>query len=181
MFFGRFASGDIVMKSGEHRDEIAKQQGAIALEMEGAGVWGRVPCIIVKGVCDYADSHKDKAWQWFAAATAASVAQALVEHHTQSMLNSEQDRPGQLAHRAGAVKSFAYPPRRRGQRGFCYRCDQRSHKLPGCYSREDTVWKGRVNRKDEDRCINCGASDHWWDLCDWEDLLKRRKSYCKDR
>lgn len=63
------------MKSIEHRDKIARQHGITAFEMEGAGVWEqRLPCIIVNGVCDYADSYKDKAWQRFAAATAASVA-----------------------------------------------------------------------------------------------------------
>lgn len=57
----------------------------MAFEMEGAGVWGEVPCIVIKGVCGYADSYKIKTWQTFAAATAASVARAIVEHHCQSM------------------------------------------------------------------------------------------------
>ncbi|KAF7558138.1 hypothetical protein G7Z17_g6 [Cylindrodendrum hubeiense] len=105
VFFGPFASGDQVMKSAEHRDEIAKKFGVMAFEMEGVGVWGQAPCIIVKGVCDYADSHKDKVWQPFAAATAASVARALVEYHTKSLLADEEDRPEQLAHRVDAVTS----------------------------------------------------------------------------
>lgn len=36
---GAMASGDTVMKSGEDRDRIAKQEDIIAFEMEGAGVW----------------------------------------------------------------------------------------------------------------------------------------------
>ena len=28
--------------------------------MEGAGDWDEMPCIVVKGVCDYADCHKHK-------------------------------------------------------------------------------------------------------------------------
>ncbi|KAK6215748.1 pfs domain-containing protein [Colletotrichum tabaci] len=60
VFVGDVASGDTVMKSGEHRDNLAKELGVIALEMEGAGVWDQIPCIVVKGVCDYADSHKNK-------------------------------------------------------------------------------------------------------------------------
>ncbi|KAH6986907.1 nucleoside phosphorylase domain-containing protein [Ilyonectria destructans] len=79
VFFGRFASGDTVMKSAEHRDKIAKRHGVMAFEMEGAGVWEQqLPCMIVKGACDYADSHKNKAWHRFAAATAASAARALI-------------------------------------------------------------------------------------------------------
>ncbi|KAL6886899.1 nucleoside phosphorylase domain-containing protein [Trichoderma evansii] len=82
IFIGYVASGDTVMKSGEHRDQIAKQQNIIAFEMEGAGVWDEVPCIIVKGVCDYADSHKNKMWQPFAAATAASVLKAMLRRYS---------------------------------------------------------------------------------------------------
>ncbi|KAK3935015.1 nucleoside phosphorylase domain-containing protein [Diplogelasinospora grovesii] len=82
IFIGRIASGDTVMKSGEHRDQIAKQQSVIAFEMEGAGAWDEIPCIAVKGICDYADSHKHKAWQPFAAATAAAVMRAVLERYT---------------------------------------------------------------------------------------------------
>ncbi|KAI0410230.1 purine and uridine phosphorylase [Xylaria grammica] len=78
IFIGRIASGDTVMKSGEHRDQLANQYNVIAFEMEGAGAWDEVPCIIIKGICDYADSHKNKQWQPFAAATAASVMKAVL-------------------------------------------------------------------------------------------------------
>ncbi|KAK2035903.1 purine and uridine phosphorylase [Colletotrichum somersetense] len=78
---GCIGSGDTVMKSGEHRDQVAAKNGIVAFEMEGAGVWEEMPCIIVKGVCDYADSHKNKLWQDFAAAMAASATKALVERY----------------------------------------------------------------------------------------------------
>ncbi|PTB65209.1 purine and uridine phosphorylase [Trichoderma citrinoviride] len=78
---GAVASGDTVLKSGEDRDRIAKKEGVIAFEMEGAGIWEEIPCIIVKGVCDYADSHKNKKWQDFAAATAAAAAKALLHRY----------------------------------------------------------------------------------------------------
>ncbi|KAL2835972.1 hypothetical protein BJY01DRAFT_258807 [Aspergillus pseudoustus] len=78
VFVGAFGSGDTVLKSGEDRDRLARQHGLMAFEMEGAGMWEVVPCIVIKGVCDYADSHKDKSWQDFAAATAASVTKAVI-------------------------------------------------------------------------------------------------------
>ncbi|KAI1302935.1 nucleoside phosphorylase domain-containing protein [Xylaria venustula] len=77
--FGAYASGDRVMKSGEHRDQIADREKVIAFEMEGAGVWEIFPCIIIKGVCDYADSHKNKKWQDYAAITAAASLKAFLE------------------------------------------------------------------------------------------------------
>ncbi|KAL7904648.1 hypothetical protein GGI35DRAFT_489723 [Trichoderma velutinum] len=82
IFIGRVASADTVMKSGDHRDQIAKQHNIIAFEMEGAGVWDECPCIVVKGICDYADSHKNKIWQPFAAATAAAAVKAMLTRYT---------------------------------------------------------------------------------------------------
>ncbi|KAL2844078.1 hypothetical protein BJY01DRAFT_248323 [Aspergillus pseudoustus] len=70
---GKMGSGDTVMKSGTHRDEIAKRDAIIAFEMEGAGVYAYFPSLVIKGVCDYADSHKNKQWQNYAAATAAAL------------------------------------------------------------------------------------------------------------
>lgn len=75
---GTIASANTVMKSGEHRDKLVEMENVIGFEMEGAGVWDNLPCIIVKGVCDYADSHKNKKWQDYAAATAASCAKAFL-------------------------------------------------------------------------------------------------------
>jgi len=76
--YGLIASGDTVMKSAEHRDAIATKDNVIAFEMEGAGVWENLPCVVVKGVCDYADSHKHKGWQNYAAATAAAYMKAFL-------------------------------------------------------------------------------------------------------
>lgn len=76
--FGLIASGDTVMKSGEDRDALARREEIIAFEMEGAGAWDNLPCVVIKGACDYADSHKTKAWQRYAAATAAACAKAFL-------------------------------------------------------------------------------------------------------
>ncbi|PGH16432.1 hypothetical protein AJ79_01763 [Helicocarpus griseus UAMH5409] len=79
--FGLVASGDTVLKSGEDRDAIASRDDVIAFEMEGAGVWEIFPAVLViKGVCDYADSHKNKRWQRYAAATAAAVTKCFLEN-----------------------------------------------------------------------------------------------------
>lgn len=76
--FGLMASGDSVMKSGEDRDREVEVRDTVAFEMEGAGVWDILPCIVIKGACDYADSHKSKVWQRYAAATAAACAKAFL-------------------------------------------------------------------------------------------------------
>lgn len=75
---GTIGCASRVMKSGHHRDTLAREEGIIAVEMEGAGVWRHGQSIIIKGVCDYADSHKSKIWQRYAAATAAACTKALL-------------------------------------------------------------------------------------------------------
>ena len=82
--FGLFASGDAVMKSAQHRDEIVRQTEVIGFEMEAAGTWQIIPTIVVKAACDYADSHKNKNWQGYAALASAACAKALLEEWSAS-------------------------------------------------------------------------------------------------
>ncbi|GAB7336893.1 hypothetical protein MBLNU13_g00812t2 [Cladosporium sp. NU13] len=77
--FGRYASGNAVMKSGHRRDLLIREEGAIGFEMEGAGAWEVFGTIVVKGVVDYADSHKNKKWRGYPAARAALCAAAMIE------------------------------------------------------------------------------------------------------
>ena len=77
--FGNFASRDTVMKSGVDRDDLASQEGIIAFKMESAGVWDSLPTVVVKGVADYADSHKNDDFHKYAAATAACVMKAVLK------------------------------------------------------------------------------------------------------
>ncbi|KAI5460664.1 hypothetical protein BGZ63DRAFT_488662 [Mariannaea sp. PMI_226] len=85
---GLIASGDTVMKSGERRDNIARDEGIIGFEMEGAGMWDTFPCLVIKGACDYADSHKTKVWQRYASATAAACTKAFLEYWVPSVTKS---------------------------------------------------------------------------------------------
>lgn len=78
--FGKFASGDSVIKSGEDRDQLTARTGAIGFEMESVGVWDTFPCVVIKGVSDYADSHKNDDWHHFAAASAAACTKAFLQY-----------------------------------------------------------------------------------------------------
>ncbi|KAM0547328.1 hypothetical protein ACHAPJ_010464 [Fusarium lateritium] len=75
--YGAIASGNQVIKNSKIRDQLGKQLGALCFEMEAAGLQD-FPCIVIRGVCDYADSHKNKMWQEYAAATAAAFAKELL-------------------------------------------------------------------------------------------------------
>ncbi|KAI2966230.1 hypothetical protein CBS147323_5451 [Aspergillus niger] len=94
--FGRLASGDTVMCSAKDRDKIAKREGVLGFEMEAAGVWDSVPCILIKGVSDYADSHKNDTWQYYAAASAAACMRALLDQ-TPILNATSSAGPGQAA------------------------------------------------------------------------------------
>ena len=76
---GTIASGNSVIKDAAERDNISKDLGGIlCFETEAAGLMDGFPCLVIRGICDYADSHKNKQWQRFAAATAAAYAKMLV-------------------------------------------------------------------------------------------------------
>jgi nucleoside phosphorylase len=77
--YGLIASGNQVMRDAVTRDSIARQlEGVLCFEMEAAGLMDQFPCLVVRGICDYADSHKSKRWQAYAAATAAAYAKELL-------------------------------------------------------------------------------------------------------
>jgi hypothetical protein len=76
--YGLVASGNNVMKDGGTRDRLAKELGILCFEMEAAGLMDHFPCLVVRGICDYADSHKNEQWQGYAAATAAAYAKELL-------------------------------------------------------------------------------------------------------
>ncbi|KAL3584451.1 hypothetical protein FPOAC2_14231 [Fusarium poae] len=76
--YGTIASGNQVMRDGIQRDNIARQLDAICFEMEAAGLMDILPCLPIRGICDYSDSHKNKEWQKYAAAAAAAYARELV-------------------------------------------------------------------------------------------------------
>lgn len=72
VFYGLVASGGMLLKDAAERDAFAQQYGAICFEMEAAGVLDILPCVVIRGVCDYADSHKNDHWQGYAAMVAAA-------------------------------------------------------------------------------------------------------------
>ncbi|KAK3614910.1 hypothetical protein LTR22_027630 [Elasticomyces elasticus] len=75
--YGNIASGDEVMKDVATRDRIAREEGILCFEMEAAGLMDSFPCVVIRPICDYADSHKNKQWQPYAAATAACYCKEL--------------------------------------------------------------------------------------------------------
>lgn len=81
---GTIASGEKVIKDGNERDDLARQYGILCFEMEAAGVLTDFPCMVIRGISDYCDSHKNDMWHGYAAAAAAAYARQLFFHIPQA-------------------------------------------------------------------------------------------------
>jgi nucleoside phosphorylase len=76
--YGTIGSVNQVVKDAATRDQLREDLGVLCVEMEAAGLMDDFPCLVIRGICDYADSHKNDRWQPYAAATAAAYAKELL-------------------------------------------------------------------------------------------------------
>ncbi|KAM0452518.1 hypothetical protein ACHAPV_009553, partial [Trichoderma viride] len=76
--YGLIASANQLMKNALHRDSLAAEKDVLCFEMEAAGLMNHFPCLVIRGICDYSDSHKSKEWQGYAAMIAAAYAKDLL-------------------------------------------------------------------------------------------------------
>ncbi|KAH8659428.1 hypothetical protein BGZ61DRAFT_433523, partial [Ilyonectria robusta] len=76
--YGLIASSNRLMKNALTRDALAAKKGVLCFEMEAAGLMNHFPFLVIRGICDYSDSHKNKEWQGYAAMTAAAYAKDLL-------------------------------------------------------------------------------------------------------
>ncbi|PKY06683.1 hypothetical protein P168DRAFT_232537 [Aspergillus campestris IBT 28561] len=128
--YGLIASGNQVMRSAETRDRLSKEHNVLCFEMEGAGIMNNFPCLVIRGICDYADSHKNKQWQNYAAATAAAYAKLLLSR----VRTPDVDSPVEVR----GSGSPCYPSRKRPPSpGATFAQDQRPAKR--------TDWTGNYN------------------------------------
>ncbi|OQE34391.1 hypothetical protein PENCOP_c018G09018 [Penicillium coprophilum] len=78
--YGPIGSADIVLIDANERDRLSEKFNLLGFEMESAGIClAKLPILPVRGICDYADSHKSKQWQGYAAAVAAVYARCLLQ------------------------------------------------------------------------------------------------------
>ncbi|CBF78331.1 hypothetical protein AN8611.2 [Aspergillus nidulans FGSC A4] len=81
IFYGLIASGNRVIKNGLKRDILAQEAGgAICFDMEAAGLMNDFQCVVVRGIANYCDSHKNDEWNGYAAAAAAAVAKEMLTY-----------------------------------------------------------------------------------------------------
>ncbi|KAG9569566.1 purine and uridine phosphorylase, partial [Aureobasidium melanogenum] len=88
--YGIVASANQLMKDATVRDRLANEKGVLCFEMEAAGLMNHFPCLVIRGICDYADSHKNKEWQGYAAMTAAAYAKDLLARMVSRHVEKEE-------------------------------------------------------------------------------------------
>lgn len=76
--YGLIASANQLMKDALVRDKLVAEQDVLCFEMEAAGLMNHFPCLVIRGICDHADSHKNEDWQGYAAMVAAAYAKELL-------------------------------------------------------------------------------------------------------
>ncbi|KAL3454233.1 hypothetical protein BJX65DRAFT_85677 [Aspergillus insuetus] len=79
IYYGLIASANQVMKDALTRDRLGEELAILCFEMEAAGLMNHFPCLAIRGICDYSDSHKNNQWQDYAAGTAAAYARELLQ------------------------------------------------------------------------------------------------------
>lgn len=76
--YGLIASANTLMKDAVIRDRLIAKKDVLCFEMEAAGLMNHFPCLVIRGICYYSDSHKNKKWQGYAAMAAAAYARDLL-------------------------------------------------------------------------------------------------------
>jgi nucleoside phosphorylase len=88
--YGLIASANQLMKDAFTRDRLTMEKDVLCFEMEAAGLMNNFPCLVIRGICDYADSHKNEEWQGYAAMAAAAYAKDLLCRILPSRVENEK-------------------------------------------------------------------------------------------
>lgn len=88
--YGLIASSNQLMKDAVIRDRLAAENDVLCFEMAAAGLMNTFPCLVIRGICDYSDSHKNKEWQGYAAMVAAAYAKDLLQRIPPNRIEAEE-------------------------------------------------------------------------------------------
>ena len=101
---GLIASGNEVMRDAKERDRLAAEKGVLCFEMEAAGLKTDLGWLVIRGICDYCDSHKNKDWQNYAAAMAAAYGRELLKE-TPGLKSEDDDTHSSDSRNRGAIST----------------------------------------------------------------------------
>jgi nucleoside phosphorylase len=90
IYYGTIASANSLMKDALIRDKLADSYKILCFEMEAAGLLHHFPCLVIRGICDYSDSHKNDDWHGYAAMSAAAYTKDLLNRISPGKIEAEK-------------------------------------------------------------------------------------------
>jgi len=107
--YGTIASGNRVIKDATERDKVSSEfDGVLCFEMEAAGLMNSFPCLVIRGICDYADSHKNKKWQAYAAGIAAAYAKEVLSEIPTTQVAKSRTADDIITEQHGQYSKYCY-------------------------------------------------------------------------
>ncbi|KAG8526793.1 uncharacterized protein KY384_008222 [Bacidia gigantensis] len=70
--YGLIASSSHLTRHGATRDKFAHKHGILCFETEATAMRDAAQYLVIRGICDYVDSHRSEVWHGFAAVAAAA-------------------------------------------------------------------------------------------------------------
>ncbi|KAI2470654.1 hypothetical protein F4781DRAFT_421228 [Annulohypoxylon bovei var. microspora] len=90
--YGRLASGVRSIRDAQVRDQLAAEGDILCFEMGAARLMNDLPCLVIRGICNYCDTHNNTTWERYAATAAVAYAKDLVDDITPKEETVEAER-----------------------------------------------------------------------------------------
>ncbi|KAI6080966.1 nucleoside phosphorylase domain-containing protein [Hypoxylon rubiginosum] len=107
--YGLIVSANQLMKDALIRDRLAAEKDVLCFETEAAGLMNHFPCLVIRGICGYSDTHKNMLWQGYAAVAAAAYAKHLLSTITPNEVEAER-KLSQILFHINQVIKWLLPP-----------------------------------------------------------------------
>ncbi|KAK1243856.1 hypothetical protein MKX08_001994 [Trichoderma sp. CBMAI-0020] len=88
--YGLIASAYIKIKDASFRDKLIEKRDVLCFDTEAAGLMDNLPCLVIRGIKNYSDSHGDDKWEGYAAMTAAAYARELLYQLSSAEVEAQQ-------------------------------------------------------------------------------------------
>lgn len=166
--YGLIASGNSKVEDANFRDKHAKENNILCFEMEAAGIMNRFPCIVIRGICDYCDTHINKKWQGYAAMVAAAYARDLLQAIPATSVARERKLAADYQRLVAELDSMQTTVKEVRQQNEIMMLNQHQEKVVAWLSAPPTsvnAANARQNRHE--------GTGQWFldspDFCDWKD------------
>ncbi|KAL7948570.1 hypothetical protein V8C42DRAFT_254682 [Trichoderma barbatum] len=88
--YGLIISANRLVEDASLRDIAAAEDDMLCFEMEAAGLTSHLPCLVIRGISHYSDSHKNNKWEGYAAMAAAAYAKDLLCQISSTKIEAEK-------------------------------------------------------------------------------------------